>query len=412
MDPNSSFGLTIMASLAEEESRSISTNTKWGTRKRFKEGNVRLNTNQLWGYRYDSEGNVQIIEKEAEIIRRIYHDFASGMTPRAIAEELNDLRIPTKCGADCWYPGVISSILTNEKYMGDMLLQKTFKPDFLSKQRKNNGEVEAYYVPNHHPPIIDKDFFHMVQYIIKRDIQMKAMPVPGIKFSQGRSVLSAKVFCGDCGSQYTMKNQDNKNGPVRTWVCSRHRISKDCPAIPIKEQVIFNALEEALNAVLENKNEHILKCKEYAEKVYYSIYEKEEFYKRKLAELDAKLEELAENGNYESGLFLANLEAIRNEINSVKAERDRVIPSYHVRRFRADKSTGMISCFDKIECVNMDNIIESIDKMVEKIIVMDNDLDTESINVILCNGEGLNVKLENRKKRKCKHRVCYREKSE
>lgn len=409
MDPNSSFVLTLMASLAEEESRSISTNTKWGTRKRYKEGKVNLNAYQLWGYYFDENGEVKINEEEAKVVRKIFHDYAGGMTLSAIADEMMDLRIKTITGKDVWNFGTVKGILTNERYMGDMRLQKSFKPDFLSRARKNNGEVEGYYISNHHPAIIEPDFFRMVQYMLKKDLQMKRIPVPGTKYSLGRNVLSGKLFCGDCGSNYVRKNQDNKNGAVRTWVCSRHRLQKDCPAIPIRESVIFNAVDEALRAVLSDKKFHIQACLDYANKVYYSVYEKESFYREKLEKLDEQLDELSENTtDYESGFFLAQLEGIRNEIAAVKEERDRVIPSYHVRRLKADKAKEMIEHLNSMEILPAEKLVEAISKMVDKIIVIDNDLDTESLNVLLFNGEGLNVKLVNPKKRRCKHKICPR----
>lgn len=148
--------ITIMSSLAQEESRSISENVTWGQRKRFSDGKVNIPYGQFLGYRKGADGLPEIVPEEAEIVRRIYRLFLSGKSTNAIATILTDDGIPTPGKKTVWQRTAVESILRNEKYKGSALLQKSFTVDFLTKKTKiNGGEVPQYYVENNHPAIIE-----------------------------------------------------------------------------------------------------------------------------------------------------------------------------------------------------------------------------------------------------------------
>ena len=156
--------ISIMSSLAQEESRSISENVTWGHRKRFAEGRVTMCYGSFLGYRKGEDGTPEIVPEEAEIVRYIFRHFIKGQTPYKIAAELTAQGVPTPGGKQKWTTGTIKSILTNEKYKGDALLQKKFTVDFLTKKTKRNeGEVQQYYVENSHPAIITPEEFDLVQ---------------------------------------------------------------------------------------------------------------------------------------------------------------------------------------------------------------------------------------------------------
>ena len=145
-----------MSSLAQEESRSISENVTWGQRKRFSDGKVSLPYKQFLGYEKGPDDLPQIVEEQAEIVRRIYSMFMFGKTTSAIAKQLTREGIPTPAGKKTWQASPIESILTNEKYKGSALLQKSFTVDFLTKtMKRNEGEVPQYYIEHSHPAIID-----------------------------------------------------------------------------------------------------------------------------------------------------------------------------------------------------------------------------------------------------------------
>lgn len=144
-----------MSSLAQEESRSLSENVTWGQRKRFSDGKVSLPYKRFLGYRKGANGLPEIVPEEAEVIRRIYSLYICGKTSFYIAKLLTAEGVPTPGGKQKWQASTVESILTNEKYKGEVLLQKTFTVDFLNKKKKlNEGEVPQYYVENSHPAII------------------------------------------------------------------------------------------------------------------------------------------------------------------------------------------------------------------------------------------------------------------
>lgn len=161
--------LSIMASIAQEESRSISENCKWGQRRRFAEGKVTVPFKRFLGYDRGEGGSLVINKEQAEIVRRIYDEFLQGATPYAIARSLTEDGIPTPGGKEKWSRNVVKSILTNEKYKGDALLQKVFTVDYLTKRKKkNNGEITRYYVEGDHEPIIPPKIFDEVQAEFER----------------------------------------------------------------------------------------------------------------------------------------------------------------------------------------------------------------------------------------------------
>lgn len=161
--------LSIMASIAQEESRSISENCKWGQRRRFAEGKVTVPFKRFLGYDRGEDGNLVINDEQAAIVRRIYEMFMQGSTPYAIAKALSADGIPTPGGKAVWSRNVVKSILTNEKYKGDALLQKVYTVDYLTKRKKKNtGEVTRYYVEGGHEPIIPPKLFDEVQAEMER----------------------------------------------------------------------------------------------------------------------------------------------------------------------------------------------------------------------------------------------------
>ena len=199
LDGKGELLITIMSSLAQEESRSISENVTWGQRKRFADGKVSLPYRRFLGYEKGPDGLPVIVESEAVIIRLIYRLFLYGKSPSAIATYLTDEGIPTPGGKKVWRAKVVESILTNEKYKGDALLQKKFTVDFLTKKQKvNEGEVPQYYVTNSHPAIIEPELFDLVQY------ELKTRKTDG-RFTSCLHPFSGRIICGECGGIYGSK---------------------------------------------------------------------------------------------------------------------------------------------------------------------------------------------------------------
>lgn len=199
LDSKGELLITIMSSLAQEESRSISENVTWGQRKRFADGKVSLPYKRFLGYEKGEDGLPKIVESEAKIVRLIYKKFLTGKTPSCIARLLTEMKIPTPAKKEVWQASTVESILTNEKYKGDALLQKSFTVDFLTKKKKvNEGEIPQYYVNDSHPAIIPPETFDLVQIEMQ-----KRKKRTGRKSNAG--IFSGKVICGDCGGYYGSK---------------------------------------------------------------------------------------------------------------------------------------------------------------------------------------------------------------
>ncbi len=183
--------ITIMSSLAQEESRSISENVTWGHRKCMADGKISLPYSSFLGYRKGEDGLPEIVPEEAEIIRFIYRSFLEGMTTYSIAKALMNRGVLSPSGKEKWYASTVESILTNEKYKGSALLQKSFTTDFLTKKKKvNEGEVPQYYIDESHEAIIDPGDFEQVQ------LEMARRKKLGKQYS-GNSLFAAKIVCAD-----------------------------------------------------------------------------------------------------------------------------------------------------------------------------------------------------------------------
>lgn len=191
--------ITIMSSLAQEESRSISENVTWGQRKRFADGKVSIPYGQFLGYRKGADGLPEIVPEEAEIVRRIYREFLQGKSTNAIAAMLTEEGIPTPGKRAVWQRATVESILRNEKYKGSALLQKSFTVDFLTKKTKvNEGEVPQYYVEDSHPAIIEPWEWEQVQTELERRKNSRTR-------HRQTSPFSGKILCADCGGIFGAK---------------------------------------------------------------------------------------------------------------------------------------------------------------------------------------------------------------
>ncbi|MGF7143228.1 DNA invertase Pin-like site-specific DNA recombinase [Anaerotaenia torta] len=251
LDSKGELLITIMSSLAQEESRSISENVTWGQRKRFADGKVSLPYKRFLGYKKGPDGLPVIVEEEAEIVRLIYRLFLYGKSPSFIASMLTDEGILTPGGKANWRPNGVISILTNEKYKGDAILQKKFTVDFLTKKQKvNEGEVPQYYVANSHPAIIEPEIFDLVQYELKQRKESG-------RWTSSAHCFSGKIFCGECGSLYGSKVWHSNNQYRRmVWQCNeKHRGGEKCRVTHLTDEQIQAAFLAAFNRLLDSKAE-------------------------------------------------------------------------------------------------------------------------------------------------------------
>ena len=248
--------ITIMSSLAQEESRSISENVTWGQRKRFADGKVSMPYKQFLGYEKGEDGTPIVNEEEAAIVRLIYKLFLEGKTPAGICRFLDAQGIPTPSGKQKWSQTTVNSMLSNEKYKGDALLQKRFTVDFLMKKMKTNeGEVPQYYVEHSHEAIINPTEWDMVQAEIAR---RKAL---GRAYS-GNSVFSSKLVCGDCGGFFGQKVWHSTDAYRKViWRCnSKFKGDKKCATPHLDTETIQQKFLIAYNRLMGIRDSVVRDC--------------------------------------------------------------------------------------------------------------------------------------------------------
>lgn len=239
--------ITILAAIAEQESRNMSENIKWAFQKKFKEGELMLVCSQFLGYDRDKDKNIVINEEQAKIVRRIYREFLSGYSCATIAKNLTEDGIQTVTGKKQWRASGIRNILTNEKYFGGAYLGKTCKKDVLSKERVASDEV--YYVENSHPAIIPKDTWDLVQLELERRKDYRSCTETGNGRYSSKYPFSKKLICGECGMVFRRHAQYKKGEYVRTWVCITHKIKGNeyCSQRYILEDDIERCFQRVIN---------------------------------------------------------------------------------------------------------------------------------------------------------------------
>lgn len=218
--PYSEMMLTILAAFAQEESRSISENTKWGIRKRFEEGITRWC--RLYGYAKTEEGEYQIVPEQAAVVQKVFYLYEHGATITDIRKYMEERGILSPQGVKTWSQASVQTMLTNERYIGDILLQKFFVEDHLShKMLKNDStEVPSYYIQNHHRPIILRKQFERVQIIRS----MRRMQHSRADERMGACLqypIGDKLRCPYCGSTLYKRLVPVQAPHISGWCCER-----------------------------------------------------------------------------------------------------------------------------------------------------------------------------------------------
>lgn len=265
MTPGGEVLITILSAMAEQESRTISSNIKWAWQRKFQNGDIILNTGLMLGYRKieekDEEGHeiFEINEEEAEIVRRIYREYIAGTSITRICRNLEADGIKTKLGKDKWQYSVVHSILTNEKYTGNATLGKTYKADVLSKKRtKNDGKkAPIYYVEDTHPAIIDRDTFNLIQKELHRRQDAKDNAVGRSRYNS-RYPFSGLLICGLCGHKMRRHMRTVGSGKkVAYWGCSNRVVNgrEVCDSHHVREDVLEMTYQEAMRSALESASD-------------------------------------------------------------------------------------------------------------------------------------------------------------
>lgn len=254
IDASSELYITIYGSLAQSESENISANVMWGKERSAKAGKVPFQYKHFLGYRKGENGYPEIIPEEAEIIKMIYDQFLAGDSFIEICRSLEEQGIPSPGGKATWQRSTIQSILSNEKYKGDAIINKTYIENCINKRVKvNNGERIKYYVENNHPAIIDAGTFGRVQEELARRSGKKKVKQIGTKTEQGKYsskyALTELLVCGECGTPYRRCTWTARGQKKIVWRCINRLDygTKYCHHSPsIEESVLQEAIMKAI----------------------------------------------------------------------------------------------------------------------------------------------------------------------
>lgn len=256
MDSKGEVLLTIMASLAQQESQSLSQNVKLGLQYRYQQGKVQINHHRFLGYDKAPEGNLAVISEEVETIRRIYREYLEGQSPYAIARNLQNDEILTGANKTKWYDSTIRKILQNEKYMGDALLQKTYTVDFLTKKGiKNTGEMPQYYIEGHHEAIIPKHLFYAVQEEMLKRQSGRRTKTGKKRCYSSNNCFSNLIVCGNCGDVFRWVHWNNRGKKSIVLRCVSRLENKGtcCKARTILEYDLISATMDVFKQMLTDK---------------------------------------------------------------------------------------------------------------------------------------------------------------
>lgn len=344
LDSKGELLITIISSLAQEESRSISENVTWGQRKRMADGKVSFAYSRFLGLDKDKEtGKIVVNPEQAETVRLIFHLFLEGMTPHSIAAELTSRGIKTPAGKDVWNQQTVRRMLSNEKYKGDALLQKEFTVDFLQKKmKKNEGEVPQYYVEGNHEAIISPAVFDMVQ------AELAKRTKGGSRYS-GVSIFSNRIKCADCGGWYGSKVWHSTDRYRKViYRCNRKYNGEKCQTPHVTEDEVKAAFVSAYNQLVTEKKEIIANAEIIRKTLCVTDALQEE--KGKLEEEMAVLVEMTQN-------IVAENARVAQDQDEYQKRYDGLVQRYDTAKARYDEVVAAISA-KEAQCERLADFIK------------------------------------------------------
>jgi len=373
MDSKGEIMLTIMASLAQQESQSLSQNVKLGIQYRYQQGEVQVNHNRFLGYTKDENKRLVIVPEEAEVIKRIYREYLEGASLIQIARGLEADGILTAAKKPKWRPESIKKILQNEKYIGDALLQKTYTVDFLSKKRVvNNGIVPQYYVENSHEPIIPREIFMQVQEELVRRANLYTGKNGKKRVYSSKYALSSIVFCSECGEIYRRVHWNNRGCRSIVWRCASRLEEKgsDCTSPTVNEEVLQAAVVRAINELLVSKDAFLTTLQTNIETVLNEEHDNSTIH------IDTKLEELQKEL-----LLLANSKAdykeVANEIYHLREQKQNALVENAEREGIRQRIAEMTTFLNEQSTELEEYDEQMVRRLIKKVTVHDNKFEIE-----------------------------------
>jgi site-specific DNA recombinase len=373
MDAKGEVLITIMASLAQQESQSLSQNVKLGLQYRYQQGKVTVNCNRFLGYTKGNDGKLVIDPEQAEVVKRIYREYLEGSSMDKISAGLEADGILTGAGKEKWHTSTINKILRNEKYMGDALLQKTYTTDFLTKKRiRNNGTVPQYYVEDDHEAIIPKELFMQVQEELVRRRVVHKSPSGKKRTYSCNHCFAQIIVCGECGELYRRVHWNNRGKKSVVWRCvSRlENTGLFCEARTVLESTLEQVMVTAINQALCDKDHFLITLQKNIETVicHENSHTLSAIDKR-LTELQAELLKLAS--------LKADYEKVGDEIYRLRDEKQRAQVE-NLGRDELQKRINDMSAFLKYQPIALVQYDEAlVRRLIEKVTVYEDKFTVE-----------------------------------
>lgn len=390
---NSEMILTCLSSFAQAESESISGNVTKGIRMGYRQGRFTFRYKNFLGYRKGPDGEPEIVPEEAEIIRLIAQNFLNGDSLRNIKKTLEDMGVPTATGNKNWSTESIQRILQNEKYMGDVLLQKTYTTDFIDGRiKKNNGELPQYYIKDNHPAIIPKEMFFRIQEEIARRNSKKPANTKKSKTNRGRFTskyaLSERLVCGDCGCYFRRVTWNIHGRKQIVWRCI-NRLEfgpKSCGNSPsLEESTLYNAIMEAIRSLIHGQHEEMVSALQDT-LIHCIAGEKEEaspiVIENKIKELEVEFDRLLVLAVDENDIIDHKLKQISESILKLKQQKKRIEASAEHSKAVESKTEEIMNL---ISAEDLD-LTEYSDTLVYRIIERITVLSKEEIRIRFMGG--------------------------
>lgn len=389
LDNKVDFMLTIFSSIAQEESRNISENVKWGFRKRFQEGKVHINTNRFLGYDKDKDGKIIINKEQAKTVTMIYDMYISGMSNREIVDFLVKNEIKNGRGEVFWRTSSITTILTNEKYVGDAILQKRVTVDYLThKSVKNTGQAPKYYIRNNHLPIIPRKKFELVQELKKKRGTKRVNSTYGNKYP-----LSGLVYCSQCGKKMNRHyyNYGQENQRVVLSCKNRYKDTKPCDNKPTDNTILEQAVIESIKKLNLNKPDlvkevlEIVKSSLDTSELNKEIKQLRENYKNTENEvreiMSMNLSEVKENASFYKDMYNRKKQSLAELEEQINSKNDKLV-TLHLHDERMNQIKQFLEGYTALNT----NILKGVYKAVISInknkvifVMCDSPLETKEV---------------------------------
>ncbi len=354
-----------------------------------------LNFNNIYGYQQDEEKNVTIKIQEAEVVREIYHKYLIGYSLGSIIRELKETGIKSPMGGKKWSSSTVKRILENEKYIGDVILQKTYKRDFLTQRRVlNTGQAPQKYVENNHPAIIDKLTWEAVQAEMERRNSLRSAGLGKGRYDM-RYAFSGVIECGECGAGFRRHNYTNDKKVEPTWVCKQHiKGAQHCSQEVIKEKMLEELFVEMLNQILDNRDSILRKVEKSAKEAMQEVGVDNklqiETIDLKIEQLQAEMLELNKqrgNGTLDADQYSTETRQVMEQLDELFRQRDELAAEQSEGAL-FNKQYKMLKDFLKDEQKQTEFDKDIFMKLVAKVVVKSRD----DITFMFSDGTEVNTK--------------------